>query len=490
MQPPIPELRLRLANEEPVHPQRSWVLYWMTAFRRTRSNFALQYARDRARQLGKPLVILEALRVRYRWACPRFHRFVIEGMVDNAAACQEADVLYYPYVEPRPGAGSGLVRELSQRACLVVSDDYPCFFHPRLVQVASRSLPARLELVDANGLLPLRAAERTFTVAHSYRRWMQKEIPQHLSQPPADQPLDRRSTRTLPVLTALPRKISRRWPSANLPQLLAEGGLSHLPIDGAVAPTDLRGGAQTAEKLLVRFIDQRLDDYQSARNEPDKAGSSDLSAHLHFGHIGAHEIFFRIMQAERWHPQRLHKPNGKVRGFWGVSESSEAFLDQLCTWREIGFNHCYRQPDYDQFESLPSWALKTLDEHADDPRPFVYSLQQFERAETHDPLWNAAQRQLLREGRIHNYLRMLWGKKILHWSKSPRQALDIMLELNNKYALDGRDPNSYSGIFWVLGRFDRAWGPEREIFGKVRYMTSENTARKHPLKQYLQRYSA
>jgi deoxyribodipyrimidine photo-lyase len=137
---------------------------------------------------------------------------------------------------------------------------------------------------------------------------------------------------------------------------------------------------------------------------------------------------------------------------------------------------------------LPDWAQQTLDEHASDVRPYVYSLEEFENAQTHDPLWNAAQRQLVREGRIHNYLRMLWGKKILHWTETPRHALKVMIELNNKYALDGRDPNSYSGIMWVLGRYDRAWGPERPIFGKIRYMTSESTQSKFHVKQYIRKY--
>ena len=164
-------------------------------------------------------------------------------------------------------------------------------------------------------------------------------------------------------------------------------------------------------------------------------------------------------------------------------------MDQLMTWREIGFNMCVQEANYDRYESLPAWAQKTLNDHAADTRPYVYSLEEFESARTHDTLWNAAQRQLVLEGRIHNYLRMLWGKKILHWSQTPREALDIMIQLNNKYALDGRDPNSYSGIFWVLGRYDRAWGPEREVFGKIRYMTSESTRSKFSVKGYLQRYS-
>jgi deoxyribodipyrimidine photo-lyase len=146
-------------------------------------------------------------------------------------------------------------------------------------------------------------------------------------------------------------------------------------------------------------------------------------------------------------------------------------------------------PLYDRYESLPAWAQESLDRHRKDPRPYLYSLKRFENAETHDPLWNAAQRQLRREGRLHNYLRMVWGKKILEWTRSPKKALDIMIHLNNKYALDGRNPNSYSGIFWILGRYDRPWAPERPVLGRIRYMSSENTRRKLRLKQYLREYS-
>ncbi len=486
----VPSLRLRMLNSQPIRGEQAWVLYWMTAFRRTRSNYALQTARDLAKRLNKPLVVLEAVRVRYRWASDRFHRFIIEGMRDNATACAECDVLYYPYVEPQPGAGSGLLASLAEQACAVVTDDYPCFFHPRMLQVVSRSLPAALLAVDANCLMPLAAAERTFTVAHSYRRWMQKELPQHLEQPPADNPLDRRSTRGLPVLKKLPDSITKRWPAADIARLLERDGLKDIPIDHSVDAGAVRGGAVAASELVSRFTTRRLADYDSARNEPDQFGSSELSPHLHFGHIGPHEVFFQVMQAVHWNPSKLQKPNGKVNGFWGVDESTEAFMDQLCTWREIGFNMCWREPNYDRMESLPAWARKTIAEHAGDLRPVVYSLEEFEQARTHDEIWNAAQRQLVREGRIHNYLRMLWGKKILQWTPSADEALRVMIELNNKYGLDGRDPNSYSGIFWVLGRYDRAWGPVREIFGKIRYMTSENTAKKHALKKYLKRFGA
>ena len=159
----------------------------------------------------------------------------------------------------------------------------------------------------------------------------------------------------------------------------------------------------------------------------------------------------------------LGRGQGTARGLVGMGESAEAFLDQLVTWRELGFNRCLHIPGYDRFDALPPWGRKTLAEHEDDPREAIYELGELQRARTHDPLWNAAQNQLRREGRIHNYLRMLWGKKILAWSESGQAALRTMVHLNDKYALDGRDPNSYTGILWVLGLHDRAWGPERPV---------------------------
>ena len=178
-----------------------------------------------------------------------------------------------------------------------------------------------------------------------------------------------------------------------------------------------------------------------------------MSPYIHFGHVSSHELYSAARH--------------KLR-----------FLDQLVTWRELGFNMCAHVANYDCYESLPAWAQRTLAKHEKDERAFLYSLAHFEQAETHDAVWNAAQKQLLEEGGIHNTLRMLWGKKILEWTRTPREALAIMIELNNKYALDGRDPNSYNGIFWILGRYDRPWGPERPVFGTIRYMSSANTARK------------
>ena len=267
-------------------------------------------------------------------------------------------------------------------------------------------------------------------------------------------------------------------------------GLHRFGIDHSVVVSPISGGSQAAQARLTEFIEKRLALYGQSRNEPERDVTSGLSPYLHFGHVSAHDIFERVCKTENWTPNRVsNMTTGSSRGWWNMGEAVESFLDELITWREVGYNMCALRSDFDQYESLPEWARKTLDEHAGDPRPHLYDLQQLESAGTHDPLWNAAQWQLVTTGRMHNYLRMLWGKKILEWSPTPRAALQVMLELNNKYALDGRNPNSYSGIFWVLGRYDRAWGPERPVFGKIRFMSSENTARKLKVKRYIERFT-
>jgi deoxyribodipyrimidine photo-lyase len=485
--PETPPLRIRSVNAAPLRPERSFVLYWMIANRRRADNFSLQRAAELAQSLQKPLVILEALRCGYRWASDRFHAFILQGMADNRQAFADAAVTYYPYVETAPDAGKGLLAALGCQACAVVTDDFPAFMLPHMIAAAGRQLDVRLEAVDSNGLLPMRAADQVFTTAHAFRRFLHKHLPPHLQAFPEADPL---AGVDLPRLPALPGAITARWPAAT-DDLLATApeALAGLPIDHGVPVTAIRGGAEAAQRALDLFLVLRLQRYREARNEPEQEVVSGLSSYLHFGHISAHTVFRQLMAQEGWTSGHLaSKPTGSREGWWGASPAAEAFLDQLVTWREVGFNLCWQDPAYDQYESLPAWAQTTLAEHAGDPRPYRYELAELEAASTHDALWNAAQTQLRREGRMHNYLRMLWGKKILEWSASPRAALAALIELNNKYALDGRDPNSYSGIFWTLGRYDRAWGPERPIFGKIRYMTSENTARKVRVTDYIRRF--
>ena len=226
---------------------------------------------------------------------------------------------------------------------------------------------------------------------------------------------------------------------------------------------DLEGGCEAGLRALRAFVRSKLARYADDHNEP--GASSGLSPYLHFGHVSAHEIHAK------------------------VGSRSTEFLDQLVTWREIGFNACVHEKDPTAYSSLPAWARKTLEKHARDPRRERYTRAELENADTDDELWNAAQNQLRIAGTIPNYLRMLWGKKILEWSPSPRAAHATLFELNDKYALDGRDPNSATGIQWILGKYDRPWGPERPIFGLVRYMSSASTRRKLDVDAYLARWS-
>lgn len=472
-----PALRVTAVNNRAPRTKGDYVLYWMIATRRTSWSFALDRAIAHAKQLERPLVIFEPLRAGYAWASDRHHTFIMQGMADNAAACAKAGVTYVGYVEPEPGAGRGLLAALAKRACVVVTDEQPGFFQPRMVQAAGAQLDVLLEMVDSCGILPLRAGG-DFLTAQMFRRHLHKTVHPYLLELPSARPLGAKLVRDaeLPSLA--------KWRSAT--------SVAAIPIDHAVGPVAYRGGPVAGAAVAKTFLDGKLARYIEDRNSPDDNGGSGLSPYLHYGHVSAHALVAAVWKQADWDPSRVAgvKATGSREGWWGLPAASEAFLDELITWREIGYQFCHHRKDFDRYESLPGWALKTLAAHASDVRPVLYTRAQLERAETYDELWNAAQRQLVEEGRIHNYLRMLWGKKILEWSKTPKDALATLIELNNKYAVDGRDPNSYSGIFWTLGRFDRAWGPVREIFGTVRYMASANTAKKLDVKQYLKRWGA
>ncbi len=523
----VPSERLRRQGSPEGQPSGSFVLYCMTVQRRGRWNFALQQAAYRAAQRQQPLLVIEVLRCDRPWANRRHHQLVLDGMRDNAEYFAAHQTAYWPLVESRPGEAAEVLAALLKQCSGAVVDDHPLDGDLPAGVFEGRAA-CTIEWVDSAGLLPIRAVDRAFPTAFAFRRALQSLLPEHLPVLPAEDPLAELSLPSFgtfpsvlrPLLSvcednalverlpwddrmapppagsrrAGPSKSSveaaRRLHRAVLAVIEAHcRQLDRLPIDQRVEPVaGFRGGATAAAERLTQFISRRLARYEQ-RNEPEADATSGLSPYLRLGQISVHQIFCAVADADRWSPDRLSpRATGAREGWWGMSPPAEAFLDELVTWRELGLNFAAHRPgEIDRPDSLPDWARATLDEHANDDRPHVYSPEQFEAAATHDRLWNAAQRQLLREGVIHNYLRMLWGKKILEWSPSWREALRVMIDLNNKYGIDGCDPNSYTGIFWVLGRYDRPWGPERPIFGKVRYMSSENTARKVRVEGYIAR---
>jgi deoxyribodipyrimidine photo-lyase len=372
--------------------------------------------------------------VRYPFASDRLHRFILDGMRDNAVTLLRSPIVYYPYVEPRADAGKGLLAALAERACVVITDDFPCFFLPRMVEAAARDVDVRLEAIDGNGLLPLSATRRDYPAAVHFRRHLQKTLPSHIGEMPRA-----RGYNVQLVPHAVPRAILKRWPTASDALLAGDAKeLERLPIDHTVKVVSMRGGHSAAARAMRRFVRERLARYGEDRS-PD--ASSRLSPYLHFGHMSVHEVLHAVAAREHWTVDRLSSSRvlGARQGWWRMGGGAEAFLDQLVVWRELTYNTCAKRPrDYDRYASLPAWARRSLEAHASDPRPARYTRSALDRAETEDPVWNMAQRALRDDG----------------W-----------------YALDGRDPCSYGGYAWTLGRYDRPW-PERKVFGVVRTMSS------------------
>jgi deoxyribodipyrimidine photo-lyase len=367
---------------------------------------------------------------------------------------------------------------------VVISDEYPAFIQPGFNKQLEQVLKVPFSTVDSCGMIPLAITDKAPYSAYLFRKVVQKNFRESWANMPLQDPLSDLKIKSVQLDAA----ITESWPEVTAASDWKNVSTSAFFIDHNVGALSYAGDRATGLGRLDAFITNTLSRYGTERNDPDKSAASGMSPFLHFGTLSEHEIVQRILpqQPEHWSADSLVYNGGKSEGFFGGHEYVEKYLDELITWRGVGFHYAHHEPDYDKYESLPDWAQKTLNEHIKDPRPVLYTLEQLEAAQTYDPIWNAAQRELVRDGIIHNYLRMLWGKKILEWTPDPETALAYMIELNNKYAIDGRDPNSYSGIFWCLGRFDRPWF-ERPIFGSIRYMSSDSAAKKIKMKSYLSR---
>ena len=474
------DARVRHVNDRPVRAAGEYVLYWMQAARRLAHNHALEHALREARRLGRPLVIYEGLRLRYPWASARLHRFVLDGMRANAEAAAELGFAYWPWVQRKGGEGHGLLAGLAARAALVVTDDFPAFIVPAQTAALAAATDVAVVTVDANTIVPLSRLGPAVSAAAQLRPRIHRAFGEAWEHRAAARPRAPEGAAPAPPFEPAPLH--------DLDALLAS-----LPLDRSVAPVaDLPGGAGAARHRLADFVAHRLRGTAEGRSRPAPpavAHQSGLSPYLHFGHIAIAEVAEVVLASTGdWSPAVLDPHAvGRREGFYCRDADVNAFLDEAITWRDIGLHwHWTRAADTASLErALPAWARRTLGAHAGDERPFIYSREEWEAGATHDPLWNAAQRQLVATGTIHNYMRMLWGKKVLEWSRSPEEAYATLEHLNNRYALDGRDPNSYTGILWCFGLFDRPWAPERPVYGTVRYMSSENTAKKFKLGPYL-----
>ena len=473
-------------NEAEPNTEGNFVLYWMQTNHRFQYNYALEYAVGWANKLGKPLVIYEELTCDYRWASDRMHAFYMEGMKEHLDLSQEKDYNYVPFVEEQPGESKKAVEALIDDACCVISDEYPVFFIKDRNERLGNELKIPFITVDSNGIIPLGMTDKDPYSAYFFRKIMQRNFVECFTHPPKQNPMNDLENREE---VSFSDEFNELYKPADDALNNIEEFISNLDIRHDISILDMQGTRQAALGKLGQFINYGLLKYDEERNDPDANKTSGMSPWLHFGKISEYEIVKAVLehQPKGWDLDDITFNKGSTGGFFNGDPNVDSFLDEVITWREVGFHFAHHRPDYAEFESLPDWALKTLKKHGSDEREWIYTFEELEQSQTHDEIWNAAQTQLREEGIIHNYLRMLWGKKVMEWTPSPQTALDYLIELNNLYAIDGRDPNSYSGIFWCFGRFDRAW-QERPIFGKTRYMTSDSTRRKVKLKEYLKKY--
>lgn len=443
-------------NDAEINSKARYVLYWMQMFKRVDNNHALVWAIRKANELKLPLVVYEGLKYYYPWASDRIHTFILEGVEEKRKHFETLGIRYIFYLQENSRSPKQTVARLAKDAALIVTDDFPCFIIPQHNERIAEKVKIPVHAVDSNGIIPMSKFDKEEYAAYTIRPKINKLLDRYLKP-----------------LTQEKLEIKNAQVEVDCPEtkVTAEGIaklVASCAIDHSIAPSlYYKGGTAAGRERLKRFVDEILPDYSSARSKPDRDGSSRLSSYLHFGFLSSLEIALAVRDSDA--PQ----------------ESKDAYLEELIVRRELSFNMTRHNANYDSLKALPDWAHKTMREHAKDKREFLYDLDELENAATHDELWNAATREMVRTGEMHNYVRMLWGKNVIAWSPSYEVAFETLVHLNNKYCLDGRNPNSYAGILWCFGKHDRPWF-ERPVFGTIRYMASHSTGKKFDAKKYIE----
>ncbi|HEY3841206.1 MAG TPA: deoxyribodipyrimidine photo-lyase [Bryobacteraceae bacterium] len=451
--------RVRHLNQAPFREKAKYVLYWTQMARRAEANFGLNFAAETANERGLPLLVYEGLTCTYREANDRIHTFMLQAVPETARRVGRIGAGYCFYLRRKRSDANDVLYRLAEEAAAVVTDDYPTFIAAR----HNASVPAKIGVayyaVDSSCIVPMQRHEKREYGAYTIRPRIHRVLAQYLT--PAPQV-----------------KLRHKW-QAGHPKWHTEVTAKNLgdlvascEIDHRVSPSlSYAGGRAEAEKHLEHFLEKNLRRYARERNEPSRHATSDLSPYLHFGYVSSLEVAL----AAKEHARRHHL-------------IADEFLEELIVRRELAFNFARFASDVESFADLPDWCKQNMKKHARDRREQVYSPQQFEAAETHDPLWNATQKEMLLRGKIHGYYRMYWGKKIIEWSESYEDALATMMHIHDRYALDGRDPNTYTNILWCFGLHDRPW-TERPIFGNFRWMSFEGMKRKTDIQAYIDEIS-
>lgn len=444
--------RIRVLNDKPPAPGGSYVLYWMQQSQRAEWNHALEYAIAEANARGVGVLCVFGLTPDYPEANARHYGFMMEGLAGAAQALAKRGIGFVA----RHGSPEIVALEAARKAALVVVDrGYLRLQRKWRSHVASHA-PCQVVQVESDVVVPVESAsDHEEWSAATLRPRIHRQLERFLS------PVE-----VLPVAFPFSGALPRGMDLAGMEGARLDALLKRLGVDRSVGRvSSFRGGSREAHRLLEEFIDHKLADYDTLRNEPSRNHLSQLSPYLHFGQISPLEVALRVKEG-------------------ASGAGAKAFLEELIVRRELSMNFVYYNPVYDRYEGVPDWARRTLLEHASDPRAQLYSLERLEQAQTADPYWNTSQRQMLRSGKMHNYMRMYWGKKILEWTRTPEEAFEIALYLNNRYELDGRDANSFAGVAWCFGKHDRPWS-ERPIFGKVRYMNQAGLRRKFDMEAYV-----